>query len=85
LLNSPLVVAQAAALAERSAPAAATAATETLESTPEQRISRMFQLALGRLPSADEIRSAKAFVAAGGRWVDFAQVMLLSNEFIFVD
>jgi Protein of unknown function (DUF1553) len=77
LLNDPLVIQQATALSERSAAAEA--------SQPEARIVRMFQLALGRQPSADEIRSAKAFLDAGGSWPDFAQVMLLSNEFIFVD
>jgi mono/diheme cytochrome c family protein len=79
LLNDPLVVEQAAALAER------TSAAPGAADLPEQRIVRMFQLALGRQPSAEEMRSAKSFVAAGGSWPDFAQVMLLSNEIIFVD
>ncbi len=77
LLNSPLVIEQAKALAGR------IAASET--SQPDERIASMFRLALGRQPSADEVRSAKAFLAAGGSWPDFAQVLLLSNEFIFVD
>ncbi|HTU26235.1 MAG TPA: DUF1553 domain-containing protein [Pirellulales bacterium] len=80
LLNNPLVVAQAAALAERTA---ASGAQET--PATDERIVAIFRLALGRLPSADEMRSAESFLAAGGAWPDFAQVLLLSNEFIFVD
>ncbi len=34
----------------------------------EQRIARMFQLALGRPASAEELRSAKSFLDAGGSW-----------------
>ncbi len=75
LLNNPLVLEQATALAERTE-----AATDS-----EARIARMFELALGRPANADELRSGKAFLAAGGSWPDFAQVLLLSNEFIFVD
>ena len=77
LLNGPLVLQQATALAERT--------RRPRQSQPDERIARMFQLALGRQPSADEMRSAKSFLDAGGSWPDFAQVMLLSNEFSFVD
>ncbi len=76
LLNSPLVVDEARALAERAASAAGDG---------EGRIAAIFRLALGREPSADELRSAKAFLDAGGSWPDFAQVVLVSNEFSFVD
>jgi hypothetical protein len=76
LLNGPLVIERAKALAERAGAEGA---------SPEERIAAIFRLALGRAPTAEELRSAQTFLAAGGSWPDFAQVILISNEFSFVD
>ena len=74
LMNSPFALQQAAALAKRAE------ATE-----PGERINQLYHLALGRLPTPDELATAKEFVAAGGAWEQFAQALLLSNEFAFVE
>jgi hypothetical protein len=77
LLNSPFVVEQAKALAQRAEQGGA--------APRDDRIARMFELSLGRMPSATELQSAQSFLDAGGSWPDFAQVLLLSNEFSCVD
>ena len=76
LLNSPFVLEQARAFAQRAE-----------QDAPERdsRIARMFQVAFGRPPIAAELRSSQSFLEAGGTWPDFAQVLLLANEFDFVD
>jgi hypothetical protein len=63
----------------------------------EDRIAALYQLLLGRGPSADEVAAGRRFVesltaeppAAGaatlGAWEAYAQALLLSNEFLFVD
>jgi hypothetical protein len=51
----------------------------------------LYRLALGRNPTKDEATLAIEFAsdddpkAAFGRWPQLAQVLLLSNEFAFVD
>jgi hypothetical protein len=57
----------------------------------------LFRYALGRDPSIDELTEAIEFIDRGGpadaatvtqpltRWQEFAQVLLMSNEFMFVD
>jgi len=82
LLNSPFVVEQAKALANRGDVKAATA--------PHDRIARLYRAALGRNPTDEELTLAKAFVsdksaADFGPWEQLAQVLLMSNEFLFVD
>ena len=77
LLNGPLILAQAAAFAER--PDVAGIAAR------DPRIERMYRLALGRPPQPAELESIRAFLTAGGTWADLAQVLLASNEFSFVD
>jgi hypothetical protein len=85
LMNSPFVTAQAKALAARSEVAAA--------ATPDEKITRLYRLILGRAPTASERKLAVGFAesaAAGadpafGPWPQLAQVLLLSNEFAFVD
>jgi hypothetical protein len=113
LMNSPFVLEQSIHLDARSAEAAG---------RPE-RIQRLYQLALGRDASAEELADASAFVDLGepamsvedlaqvawqlswgmlgdvsrnlqlksrlvpplSRWEQLAQVILMSNEFMFVD
>lgn len=89
LMNSPFVAQQAKALATRPEVAQAR--------TPEAKITAIYKLCLNRQPTPDEVALAKEFL--GTHWLlrlvdakqDFgklpqlAQVILLSNEFAFVD
>jgi len=83
LMNSPFVTEQARALAER--PEVARAGSHT------ERVEALYKLALGRRPTTAESELAVGFVgteetkAAFGPWEQLAQVLLLSNEFAFVD
>jgi hypothetical protein len=76
LLNSPFVRQQAAALAKR-----------TTGPDDRTRIAQVYRFALARNPTEDEMALGLSFV--NGRksevWDEFAQVVLLSNEFDFVD
>jgi hypothetical protein len=85
LMNSPFVTAQAKVLAARAEVASA--------ATAEGKITRLYRLVLGRTPTPAEVKLGRAFVesagtgadAAFGPWPQYAQVLLLSNEFAFVD
>ncbi|MFO0847781.1 MAG: PSD1 and planctomycete cytochrome C domain-containing protein [Gemmataceae bacterium] len=85
LMNSPFVLAQAEGVAARPEVAWAMTAGE--------KVRRMYRAVLGRNPTADEVRLALTYVrgvdpkAEGklDRWEQLAQVLLLSNEFAFVD
>ncbi len=80
LLNSPFVVGQAKALAKR-----ATGKSD------EDRIRNLYHLALGRNPTAEELALGLEFIRDAeskkdfGPWEQYAQVLLMSNEFMFVD
>jgi len=77
LLNSPFMEASAQALSERSA------GTGADLSTPE-RVRQLYRLTLARNPTPAELERGIRFIA-GGSWAELAQVLLLSNEFAFVD
>jgi hypothetical protein len=87
LLNSPFVAEQAKAVAGR--PEVAWAFD------PGRKVRGIYRAVLGRDPTADEAALAKEFVTEAGAvkptagqlgpWELFAQVLLLSNEFAFVD
>ncbi len=85
VLNSAFVKQQSAALArrvKREAPAGT-----------EARVRRAYQLLFQRHPTAGQMRLAVAFLTEGapGRepseslWEQYAQVLLASNEFLFID
>jgi hypothetical protein len=83
LMNSPFVVEQAKAVLSRA---------EMRDITdPEKRIEKLYRCVLGRQPTAEEAKLGLGFVkeqsAKGtlGVWEEYAQVLLLSNEFVFVD
>jgi hypothetical protein len=94
LMNSPFVIEQATHLAKRSEHVAE-ANTQFATSDPvvkTARIQRMFHHALGREPTDEEIRQSLEFIDARNgssnglsRWEQLAQVLLMSNEFAFVD
>ncbi len=86
-LNSPFVMEQARALAAR---------PEILRETkPGNRVTALFRRVLGRSPTKNEITSALQFIDGANHdeqaetglmpWEQFAQVLLISNEAIFVD
>ena len=95
LMNSPFVIEQAAHLAKRSKTSsdAGQPLTTSDEAADLGRIVRLFEYALGREPLGDETGDALEFVRAGeakpdareARWERLAQVLLMSNEFAFVD
>jgi hypothetical protein len=90
LMNDPLIRAQAHSLAQR---------TEARASgDPAPRVATLLRLVYGRPATEEEIALGRAFIArdptaesarpsAGGAspWDRFAQALLLSNEFLFVD
>jgi len=83
LMNAPFVVEQARALATRPD---VTARAETGE-----RIGYLYRLLYGRAPDAEEVALGRRFVESAGAekalssWEKYCQVLLLSNEFAFVD
>lgn len=89
LLNSEFTVARATALARRTA--------ADVGETDAARVQHAFVLALGRGPRDDERAAAEAFLqaqparygdAADARdraWIDFCQMLLASNAFLYVE
>ena len=75
LLNSEFVIRSAQSLASRS---------ESKDPDMGKRIDRIYRLALRREATDDERVLGKAFVTARG-WDQFAQVLLMTNELMFVD
>jgi hypothetical protein len=88
-MNAPFVIEQAKALATRANVAGA--------ATTERRIAALYRDVLGRSPTPAESQVAARFVAEDGsdpgksgrsqlsRWEQIAQVLLMTNEFLFVD
>jgi hypothetical protein len=83
-MNAPFVIEQAKALAARSDVAGA--------GSTEARIAAVYRAALARAATPDEFRAAARFVASAesgcstlSPWEQLAQVLLMTNEFLFVD
>ncbi len=81
LLNNPLAQASAKHMLARSDVAGETDATK--------KIQRLVWLAYGREPAAEELAWAQGFLADAATrpaaWEEFAQALLMANEFVFVD
>jgi uncharacterized protein DUF1553 len=90
LMNSPFVIEQARHFLQR------TDAAGLMKD--EEKVKRMYQLAYGRTAETDEIALGLRFLAESRQnneakkaptslsvWEQYAQVLLLSNEFAFVD
>ena len=82
-MNSPFIADQSRKLVKRNGFVEA--------KNDKRRIVFLYQIVFQRPPSGDELRDAMDYVAAlpekerGNAWAEFAQVLLLSNEFRFVD
>ncbi|HEX3147487.1 MAG TPA: DUF1553 domain-containing protein [Gemmataceae bacterium] len=78
-LNSPLMVEQSTALVNR--------LQKEAGADPDKRIERAYRLLFGRSPTAKERELGLAFVKPNNAdvWQEYAQVLLGSNEFQFVD
>lgn len=85
-LNSELISREAKRLAER-------LTRSSGAGSPEDAILRAYRLLYGREATAEEVRLGLEFLAEHGKqgnadvmaWQQYAQVLLSSNEFIFVD
>jgi hypothetical protein len=82
VLNSPFMADRAKALASRLPPNAAAPRASDIE--------RLYQSVFGRDPSAEEMRLGEAFLARPARsqvsrWEQYAQLLLASNELLYVD
>ena len=80
-MNAPFVIEQAVALAALAD-----------DPDPAAHVRALYRRALAREPDADEVRMGLGFVAAAGAggsrltpWQQLAQVLLLTNEFMFVE
>ena len=90
-MNAPFVIEQAKALAARSEVAGAPIQND------DARITALFRLAVARVPESAELESARRFLSAVdsapghrdrsqlSRWEQLAQVLLMTNELLFVD
>ena len=83
-LNSPFVQEQARALAAQ--------AEVAQETDPRRRVAAVFRRVLGRDPTSQEVASSLKFVEGASQnegeltpWEQFAQVVLVSNEAVFLD
>ncbi len=86
LMNSPFVLQQAKSLA---------ALPDVNSGSPESRVDHYYERLFGRPPTTGEREAALAFLKAQAAappspkglnaWQEYAQVLLLTNEFVFVD
>ncbi|MEM7392559.1 MAG: DUF1553 domain-containing protein, partial [Verrucomicrobiota bacterium] len=77
MMNGPFVLEQAAALVKLPA--------FVKRTEVDDRIRFLYRKVLGRNPEPDDVATARSFVAGEEDWRAFAQVLLCSNEFMFVD
>jgi hypothetical protein len=81
LMNSPFVIDLGAA----------TVARPEIDSAAQQqeRLERIYALLFGRAPTAEEAALGAQFVVSGDNaqlnWQRYAQALMVSNEFVFID
>ena len=79
VLNSDFLAAQSQALAERAI---------VVSADDEARIRRAYELVFNRLPTPRELELGREFLQTTGgdhAWQYYAQALLSSNEFAFID
>ena len=59
-------------------------ATRALEGSDAQRVEKLYEIALGRRPSPEELELGISFVKTNP-WNQYAQILLMTNELVFVD
>jgi hypothetical protein len=79
LMNHPLSIECARRLAHRPDVVA--------EKGTAGKVTRLYRVLYGRAPKAEELRLAEEFLKRGGAaaWEQYAQALLISNEFVFID
>ena len=82
MLNSPFMLSQARALAAR--------LNANLAESDKTRVRRAYGLLFGRVPEVRELKLALEFLRKPGtpemtRWEQYAQLLLASNEMLYVD
>jgi hypothetical protein len=75
-LNSPFVQQQANGLVKR---------LRAEAKDDVERVRRAYRLLYGRLPTENQMRIAREFLVNDEAWLQYAHVLLGSNEFLFVD
>lgn len=78
-LNSPFILARAKALAE------VLARESAADGGEEKRIAQAYRRLFQRAPALRESELAVAYLGQGGTWESYAQVLLTSNEFLYLD
>lgn len=74
-LNSPFVLAQAESLSKRLG-----------ELPSDQKIKQAYRILFNRAPSAEEVDKGTVFIATqGNSWPNYLQVLLSSNEFMYMN
>jgi hypothetical protein len=58
--------------------------TQLTEETATSKISQLYLIALGRIPTPQEMQLGTVFLQTNS-WIDYAQVLLISNEQWFID
>jgi hypothetical protein len=85
VLNSPFMVEQSTALAER----LLTEIPADADGADRRRIDRAYQVLYGRPASEAEVQLAQSFLKEGtdetARWRQYAHVLLAANEMLYVD
>lgn len=86
-LNSPLMLAQAQSLAERSERFAIENASDTHVRTVDVRIQTLYRLVYARDPHPEELADCRDFItsAAADAWRQLAQALLSANELMYLD
>ena len=77
VLNSDFMIANAKRLATR--------LNQEIPDNLPARIDRAFEVVFGRTATADEMVMAESFVADESNWTQFTQILLASNELLFLD
>jgi hypothetical protein len=77
LMNNPFVVAEAKGFAMR--------VRKFAGDDHGRQVRTAYRLALGRLPGADELAQAQHFLTRPDSLTNFCQVLLATNEFLYVD
>jgi len=77
LMNNPFVLEQADYLAE--------VVRDQERVSTEDRVKYLYKLVLAREPRGNEMERTVRYITNKGSWSQLAQMLMVSNEFLFVD